>query len=62
MYLAYDEEYFRVTTEKVKEVSYLGCNHKRADRRIFLYAKEALKSKDAVVIICEDTDVFSKAI
>ena len=62
MYLAYDKEYFKVTIESVKEVSYFGCNHEQADRRNFLYPKEALKSKDAVIIICEDTDVYSKAV
>ena len=31
MYLAYDEECFRVTTENVEEVSYLGCNHNEAE-------------------------------
>ena len=38
MYLDYDEECFRDTNENVKEVSYLGCNHKEADTRIFLHA------------------------
>ena len=46
MYLAYDEDCFRVTTENVEEVSYLGCNHKEADARIFLHAKDASQSKE----------------
>ena len=62
MYLAYDEECFRVRNENVEEVLYFRCNHEEIDTRIFLYAKDALQSKDAVVIICEDTDVFSIAI
>ena len=62
MYLAYDEECFRVTTENVAEMSYLRCNHEEADTRIFLHAKDASQSKDAVAIICEDTYVFSIAI
>ena len=41
---------------------YLRCNHEEADTRIFLHAKDASQSKDAVVIICENTDVFSIAI
>ena len=61
MYLAYDEECFRVTTGNVEEVLYFRCNHEEVDTRIFLYAKDASQSKDAVVIIC-DTDVFSIAI
>ena len=55
MYLAYDKECFRVITENVKEVSYLVCNHEEA------YTRNASQSKDAVVIICEDTDIFSIA-
>ena len=43
-------------------MSYLGCNHEEADTRIFLYAKDASQSKDAIVIICEDSDVSSVAI
>ena len=62
MHLAYDEECFRVTTENVEEVSYLRCNHEEADTRIFLYAKDASQSKNAVVTICKDTNVFSIAI
>ena len=61
MYLAYDDECFRVTTGNVEEVLYFRCNHEEVDTRIFLYAKDASQSKDAVVIIC-DTDVFSIAI
>ena len=61
MNCAYDQECFRVITENVKEVSYLRCNHEEADTRSFLHAKDASQSKDAVVIICEDTDVFSIA-
>ena len=41
---------------------YLRCNHEEADTRFFLHAKDASQSKDAVVIICENTDVFSIAI
>ena len=60
MYLAYDEECFRIsTTENVEEMSYLRCNHEEAETRIFLHAKDPSQSKDAVVIICEDADIFS---
>ena len=52
-YLAYDEECLRVTTENVEEILHLKCNHEEADTRIFLHAKDASQSKDAVVIICE---------
>ena len=52
----------RVLTENVEEVLYLRCNHEEADTRIVLHAKDASQSKDAAVIICEDTDVFSIAI
>ena len=62
MYHAYDEECFRVTTETVKEVFYLRCNHEEADTQFFLHVKDASQSKDADVINCEDTDVFSIAI
>ena len=62
MYLAYDEECFRDTTENVKEVTYLGRTHEEADMRTFLHAKDASRSKDTIVMICEDTDVFSIAI
>ena len=58
MYLAYDENCFRVTTENVEEVSYLGRYHEEADRQTFQHAKDASQSKDAVMI-CEDIDVFS---
>ena len=50
MYLAYDEECFRVTTGNVEEVLYFRCNHEEVDTRIFLYAKDASQSKDAVVL------------
>ena len=47
---------------KTSKKCHLRCNHEEADTRIFLHAKDASQSKDAVVIICEDTDVFSIAI
>ena len=62
MSLAYDEECFKVTTGNVKEVSYLRCSHEEADIQIFFRDKDASQSKDAIVEICEDTDVFSIAI
>ena len=62
MYLAYDEKCFKVTTENVGEVPHLRCNHEEADTRIFLHAKDTSQSKDAVVIIYKDTDVFSIAV
>ena len=61
MYLAYDEQCFRVTTQNVEEVSYLRCNHEEADTRIFLHTKDASQSKDAIVVICEDTDTDIKS-
>ena len=39
MYLSYDEECFRVTTENVKEVTYLECNHEGTDTRFFCMPK-----------------------
>ena len=41
---------------------YLRCNHEETDTLLFLHAKDASQSKDAVAIICENTDVFSIAI
>ena len=41
---------------------YFRFNHEEVDTRIFLYARDASQSKDAVVIIYEDTDLFSIAI
>ena len=49
MYLAYDEKCFTVTTEDVKEVTYLRCNHEERGTRFFLHAKDVSQSKDAVV-------------
>ena len=31
MYLAYDEECFRVRTEKFEEVTHFRCNHEEVD-------------------------------
>ena len=62
MHLAYDEECFRVTTENVEEVLYFRFSHEEVETRVFLYARDASQSKDAVVIIYEDTDLFSIAI
>ena len=62
MSLAYDEECLKVTTGNVEKVSYLRCSHEEADIQIFFPDKEASQSKDAIVVICEDTDVFSIAI
>ena len=53
MYLAYDEKCFTVTTEDVKEVTYLRCNHEERGTRFFLHAKDVSQSKDAVVMICK---------
>ena len=62
IYLSYHEVCFRITTENVEEVSYLTCSHKEADTKLFVHAKDVSQSKDAVAIICKDTDVFSISI
>lgn len=62
MCLAQDEKCFRVTHGNVKELTYFGCNHEERDARIILHSKDASQSKDAVSMICEDTDIFSTAI
>ena len=59
MHLGYNEECFRVTTEDVAEVLYLGCNHEEANTRILLHPKNVSKSKYTAFIICKDPDVFS---
>ena len=51
---AYDEECFRITTEKVEEVSNLGYNQEEGDTGIYLHAKN--------VITWRNTDVFRIAI
>ena len=52
MHLGYNEECFRVTTEDVAEVLYLGCNHEEANTRILLHPKNVSKSKYTAFIIC----------
>ena len=62
MYLGYDKECFKLTKESVEIVKHLRRNHEEADTRVFLHAKDAASTKDAVIIVCQDTDVFILAI
>ena len=63
MYLAFDEECWLLTQSAVVEVLSLRCNHKEAYTRLLLYAKSAAEEvSGAVVIVCEDTDVFILAL
>ena len=59
MYLGYDQECWKVTTAAATNEENLSCSHEEADTRVFLHAKSAAENrKEAVVIVCEDTDVF----
>ena len=62
MYLGYDQECFKLTKESVEIVEHLRSNHEEAGTRVLLHAKEAASRKDAVIIVCEDTNVFILAI
>ena len=58
MYLVYDEICFMLSEQSVEIAENLNANHEEADTRLFLHAKNAALTKEAIVIVCEDTDVF----
>ena len=62
MYLGYDQECFKLTIESAESVEHLRYNHEEADTQIFLHAKDAVSTKEAILIVCENTDVFTLAI
>ena len=64
LYLAYDEECWRVTSQKVEEISVLKSDHEEADTRLLLHALHAstegcsTEGCSEVLLVCEDTDVM----
>ena len=58
MYLGYDEICFMLSEQSVDIAENLNSNHEEADSRLFLHAKNVVSTKEAIVIVCEDTDVF----
>ena len=59
LYLAYDEECWRVTSQKVEEISVLKSYHEEADTRLLLHALHAsTEGCSEVLLVCEDTDVM----
>ena len=62
MFLAYDQICFKLTIDEVMNAEYLNCSHEEADTRILLHCKSAATENEAIVIVCEDTDVLILAI
>ena len=63
MFLAFEEECWMLNENTAVEVTALRCNHEEADTRLLLHAKSAAEDiSGAVVIVCEDTDVFVLAV
>ena len=61
MFLAYEVICVKLTSSNVVEMEALYCTHEEADTRILLHAKNATEY-EAVVLVCEDTDVLLLAI
>ena len=62
LYIAYDNECFKLTATSVEAVDSLSSTHEEADTRILLHTKHASDNNYAVVVIhCEDTDVLTLA-
>ena len=58
MFLAYNQECWKVTKESVKYMV-LTCNHKVADTRLSLHLKHAAEyRKQEISLISNDTDVM----
>ena len=62
MYVGYDQECFKCAEESVESVEHLRSNHEEADTRIFLHAKDAASTGEAIVVVSEDTEVFTLAV
>ena len=60
--VGYDQECFKFTEESVESVEHLRSNHEKADTRIFLHAKDAASTVEAIGVVSEDTDVFTLAV
>ena len=59
LFVAYDRECWKLTADGAVQVDSLACSHEEADTRMLFHAKKAAENrKDAVVIVCEDTDVL----
>ena len=61
MFLAYEDICVKLTSSNVVEMEALYCTHEEADTRILLHAENATEY-EAVVLVCEDTDVLLLAI
>ena len=58
LFVAYDRECWKLTADGAVEVDSLACSHEEADTHVLFHAKAAENRKDAVVLVCEDTDVL----
>ena len=59
LFVAYGREWWKLTADGAVQVDSLACSYEEADTRMLFHAKKAAKNrKDAVVIVCEDTDVL----
>lgn len=63
MFLAFEKKCFRITQNDVEEVTALRSTHEEADTRLLLYLKDVVDTgSEAVLLVCDDTDVFKKAV
>ena len=63
MFLAFEKKCFRITQNDVEEVTALRSTHEEADTRLLLYLKDAVDTgSEAVLLVCDDTDVFKKTV
>ena len=58
MYLGYDEICFILSEHSVDIAENLNSNHEEADSRLFLHAKNAASTKEAIVIVCVRIPMF----
>ena len=63
LYMAYDQECWKLTEEMVEDVPELHCAHEEADTRIIFHAEHASRNGiSEVLLVCEDTDVMVLAL
>ena len=63
MFVAYDEECWRLTRNGIDKINELSTNQEEADTRMFLHVKSANEAGfSGALIVSEDTDVFVLAV
>lgn len=63
MFLAFEKKCFRITQNDVEEITALRPTHEEANAHQLLYLKHAVDTgREAVLLVCDDTDVFKLAV